>query len=158
MQTNKAIIEQFYTAFQQKDYKTMQSLYHKDAVFSDPAFPNLDQRGVQAMWQMLITRGKDLELSFSEVKADENTGSCRWDANYTFSKTGNKVHNIIFATFVFKDGKIIKHTDSFDFYRWSSQALGMMGKLLGWTSFLKNKVQQTANEQLIVFRQKNNLL
>jgi ketosteroid isomerase-like protein len=148
---NQAIIEQFYTAFQQKDYKTMQSLYHPDATFTDEAFVGLNSQEVQAMWQMLVSRSKDLQITFSNIQVAAHQGSCEWQAHYTFGKTGNKVHNIIQAQFEFKDGKIIKHRDTFDFHRWAGQALGIMGKLLGWTSFLKNKVSQTARQQLDSF-------
>ncbi len=157
MHPNAIIIETFYTAFKKKDYKTMQECYHKDAVFSDEAFKKLNSNEVKAMWQMLITRGKDLELTFSNITADDNRGTCRWEAKYTFSATGKKVHNIIDATFEFKDGKISKHIDHFDFHRWSSQALGIMGVLLGWTGFLQNKVSSKAMEQLKGFMTKNNL-
>ena len=46
-----------------------------------------------------------------------------------------------FATFEFEDGKIIKHTDDFDLWKWTKQALGFLGYLLGWSSFMKNKIQ-----------------
>ena len=52
------------------------------------------------------------------------------------------VINDIIAEFKIKDGKIIKHQDKFDFYKWSRQALGFPGLFLGWTPFLKNKVSQ----------------
>ena len=35
---NKAIIERFYSAFQQLDYKTMNNCYSEDIIFSDPVF------------------------------------------------------------------------------------------------------------------------
>lgn len=126
----------------------MQSCYADNATFSDAVFQNLNAAQVKAMWEMLITRGKDLELRFQNIKANEKTGSAEWIANYTFSNTGNKVENHIKANFEFENGKIIKHVDDFDFYRWSSQALGISGKLLGWTSFLKNKVRQKAMKSL----------
>ncbi len=37
------------------------------------------------------------------------------------------------------DGKIIEHTDEFDIYKWSRQALGLPGILLGWSGYLKIK-------------------
>mgnify|MGYP000423281271 CR=1 FL=1 len=46
------------------------------------------------------------------------------------------------------DGLIIEHRDSFDFYRWSRQALGVPGLLLGWSSFLQNKVRAQAAANL----------
>jgi hypothetical protein len=151
MSTNELLITQFYEAFRQKNYKSMQQAYNPDAVFSDPVFRNLSSREVQAMWQMLITSGSDLKIVFSNVKADERTGSCHWEAWYTFTSTGRKVHNIIDATFEFKDGKIIRHTDHFNFWRWSRQALGMSGLLLGWTPIVLNKVRTTARKRLESF-------
>jgi hypothetical protein len=75
-------------------------------------------------------------------------------ATYTFSATGNKVVNKIKASFVFENGKIIHHKDSFDFYNWARQALGIKGLLLGRTSFLQRKVRQQARNGLVKFMQK----
>ncbi len=139
-----ALITRFYEAFARRDGAAMTACYHPEATFSDPAFADLkgDQPG--AMWRMLCHRGKDLEVVFSEVQADDESGSAHWDATYTFGATGRKVHNKIDAAFRFKDGLIIEHVDTFDFYTWSKQALGMPGLLLGWTGFLKNKVGSQA--------------
>ena len=63
----------------------------------------------------------------------------------------NKVHNIIGATFEFKDGLIYRHHDKFDFWHWSKPALGLPGALLGWTSFLQNKVKKGAMDGLQQF-------
>jgi hypothetical protein len=154
MHQHENLIYQFYTAFQQRDYKTMQDAYHQESIFSDPVFRDLSSNQVKAMWQMLIMGGKDLKVEFSQVKADERSGSAHWEAWYTFSGTGRKVHNIIDAKFEFKDGKIFRHTDHFDFYRWSRQALGFSGLLLGWSPFLRNKVRATARKKLESFMRK----
>ncbi len=151
MQKNKDLIVQFYTAFQKGDFATMQNSYDDEAHFNDPAFQNLNASEVRAMWQMLVTAAKDLSITFSDVVADEIKGSCKWEAHYTFSKTGRKVHNIIEANFEFKDGKIVKHNDHFNFWRWSRQALGTSGLLLGWSNKLREKVQITARKGLEVF-------
>jgi ketosteroid isomerase-like protein len=148
MNANEQLITRFYTAFRQKDYRTMQELYGPGAVFNDAVFTNLNEHEVRAMWQMLITKGKDMELTFSNVKATEYTGSAEWTAVYTFSSTGRKVTNRIAATFEFNNGKIIRHTDRFDFYTWAKQALGTTGLLLGWTGFLRNKIRSTARQNL----------
>lgn len=142
---SKQTLETFYNAFKEGDAQKMAACYHDDAVFSDPAFQNLDSDQVKAMWAMLIERSKgNLAIDFHSVIADDTIGQCTWEATYPFSKTGNKVHNIIHATMEFKDGLIVKHTDEFNFWRWSSMALGTPGKLLGWTPFLKNKVSKMA--------------
>ena len=154
MSQNKELINKFYTSFQNKDYKTMQDCYANNATFSDPVFENLNAAEVRAMWQMLITRATDLALEFKNVAADETSGSAEWMATYTFTSTGNKVVNKIKANFVFENGKIKEHKDSFDFYKWAKQALGFKGLLLGWTSFLHNKVKQQARNNLIKFMSK----
>jgi ketosteroid isomerase-like protein len=148
MNDNEELINHFYHSFSERDYQSMQDCYAGHATFSDEVFQNLDSAQVKAMWEMLCIKGKDLEIRFQNVTADETKGSAEWIANYTFSQTGKKVENRIKADFEFEDGRIIKHVDQFDFYKWSSQALGLSGKLLGWTSFLKNKVRQTAMKSL----------
>jgi len=144
----------FYTAFQNRDWKTMQACYHDKATFSDPAFPDLNSTEVKAMWKMLVTRGKDLTVKFEILTESDETATVKWIADYTFSKSGRKVNNIITARMDFLDGKILMHTDQFSFYRWSCQALGLSGFLLGWTPILQKKVQSTARQQLVTFMEK----
>ena len=59
------------------------------------------------------------------------------------------------ATFVLRDGKIVEHEDVFSFWRWSRQALGVPGVLMGWTPMLKNKVRGAAGKQLERYLEKN---
>jgi len=151
MHPNAALIERFYRAFQQRDAATMASCYHPDVRFSDPVFPDLKGPRAGNMWKMLCERGKDLKIEFRDVRADDNTGSAHWDAWYTFATTGRPVLNRIDATFEFRNGKIVKHTDAFDLHRWAGQALGTPGKLLGWTPFLQNKIRGMAAKNLDAF-------
>jgi len=58
------------------------------------------------------------------------------------------VHNVIDAVFEFKDGKIIKHTDSFDLWTWESQALGLSGAVFGWLPPMKHAVRAKASKRL----------
>jgi ketosteroid isomerase-like protein len=149
--TNQQLITTFYTAFQNKDWKTMQSCYHNNVVFNDPVFQNLKGKEAFAMWHMLVEAGKDLRLEFNDVKANDTEGSSHWEAYYSFSRTGRKVHNIIDAKFKFKEGKIIEHTDSFDLWRWSRMALGIPGVLLGWSPIIRNKIRSMAQSNLKKF-------
>lgn len=148
MNTNEQLIQKFYTAFSQRDYKTMQSCYADHAVFNDAVFRDLDSAQVKAMWEMLCVKGKGADITFSNVKADDHTGSAEWIATYDFSLTGKKVVNHVVAHFVFEQGKIVVHTDTFNFYRWAKQAFGFTGVLLGWTPLLSNKVRKTARKNL----------
>jgi len=148
MNPNEQLIHHFYTCFQNKDFKGMQDCYADEAHFSDAIFKNLSSKEVKAMWEMLITKGKDLRLEFKDISATKNTGKAHWDAYYTFSATGKKVINRIDATFEIENGKIVKHTDSFNFHSWAKQALGLKGMLLGWTNFLRKKVSAQAMKNL----------
>jgi ketosteroid isomerase-like protein len=130
----------------------MAKAYHDEAFFTDPVFPDLDANGVRAMWQMLCERADDLTVEHSRVWADDHNGGAHWEAWYTFQSTGRKVHNIIDATFTFRDGKILRHHDEFEFWRWSREALGAPGVLLGWTPLLKKRVQTMAGTQLARWR------
>ena len=87
--------------------------------------------------------------------ADDAAGRAHWEAWYTFSASGRKVHNIIDATFEFRDGKIVKHTDRFDLHRWAGLALGLPGTLLGWTPFLQNKIRAMAQKGLADYQRNN---
>lgn len=126
----------------------MAACYHPNVVFNDSVFTDLRGKRAGQMWQMLCERGQDLRLEFKDVAADDTTGKAHWDAYYTFSRTGRKVHNSIDAAFRFQDGLIIEHRDTFNFWRWSSQALGTTGMLLGWTPFLQKKVQAQSMKTL----------
>src|SRR4051812_5043621 len=105
MDNNSQIIENFYSAFQKLDYKTMNSCYSEDIVFSDPVFLLLKGNEVRAMWQMLCQKATDFSLTFSNITAvDEEYYTCNWIATYTFSKTGNKVVNNIKAFMRLQNG------------------------------------------------------
>lgn len=155
MNTNEALITKFYTAFQQKDYKTMGECYHPEAMFKDEAFDLKTAEEVRNMWEMLCKRGKDFKMIFSDVKANDTTGSTHWEASYVFGKTGRRVYNKIDAEFEFRDGLIYRHRDHFSFYKWSRQSLGMIGLFLGWSGYLRSKVQTTAMEGLHEFMKQN---
>ena len=154
MNENQQLITTFYTCFKNKDYKGMQECYADNATFNDAVFKNLNTAQVKAMWQMLISTAKDFHIDFSDVSANDNTGKAHWDAYYTFSRTGNKVVNRIDAIFEIENGKIVKHTDNFSFYKWAKQALGTTGLLLGWTDVIKNKIQETGMQNLDKFMKK----
>ncbi|TDW51407.1 SnoaL-like protein [Flavobacterium sp. 270] len=153
MNANEALITKFYTAFANSDAQTMSECYHPKIHFIDPAFGLLKEEQVSKMWRMLILRSKgNIKIEFSNIKADETTGSANWVATYNFSKTNRNVINKIAAEFVFKDGLIIKHTDSFDVWKWSKQAFGPAGYLLGWTGFFQKKIQKQALLSLEKFK------
>jgi len=157
MSGNREIVEKFYSAFQQLDYKSMQSCYSDDIVFSDPVFLLLKGNEVRAMWEMLCKNARDFSLSFSDIELiDHEYATCSWTAAYTFSRTGRKVVNHIKAFMRLKDGKIIEHSDGFRLSTWAAQALGWKGVLFGWTGFMKRGIQKNARRNLAYFIQSKN--
>ncbi|MGY8905597.1 MAG: nuclear transport factor 2 family protein [Burkholderiales bacterium] len=150
MLANTNTITRFYSAFARLDAKEMATCYAPKARFDDPAFSLAGREEIGGMWAMLCnaTKSKGLDawrLEFSSVQADSRSGSAHWEAHYRFSATGRLVHNIIEAQFAFDTNNLItRHQDHFGFWRWSRQALGTPGLLLGWTPLLRNKVRATA--------------
>ncbi|MCW8935933.1 MAG: nuclear transport factor 2 family protein [Gammaproteobacteria bacterium] len=155
MNANEQLIHKFYSAFQKLDWQGMQSCYVSDIHFSDPVFNDLKGQEVVAMWHMLCNKAVDFELIFTNIKADDTHGSAQWEASYTFSQTGRRVNNVIFAEFQFSEGKITRHSDHFSFWKWSRMALGPIGMALGWSSYLKNKVHQQGLSGLNQFIKRN---
>lgn len=155
MHPNAELLTGFYRAFAAKDGAAMAGAYDAQARFSDPVFTDLHGSEVGTMWQMLCARATDLKLEASGITADDYNGRAHWEAWYTFTKTGRKVHNVVEASFEFRDGKIIAHRDAFDLWRWAGQALGLAGKLLGWTPYLQNSVRKQAKAGLVKHMRQN---
>ena len=149
---NEQLLHRFYEAFARRDADAMAACYHQDIVFSDPVFQRLEGDAAGAMWKMLCKRSTDLKIEHRDVSADDTSGKAHWDATYTFSATGRKVLNRIDASFKFRDGLIVEHTDRFDFYKWTRMALGPVGVLLGWTPIVQGKVRAQAKDGLSKFR------
>ena len=145
---NAKTIETFYNAFARLEPDTMAACYADDVAFDDEVFSLRGKRETMGMWRMLCARGTDLRIEYGNVSAGESVGGADWQAWYAFSATGRQVHNEIHAAFRFADGLIVEHIDTFDFWRWSRQALGMAGVLLGWTPWLHGKVRRDAARAL----------
>jgi ketosteroid isomerase-like protein len=150
--SHEIVIRDFYAAFARHDAESMARCYHDEVFFSDPVFPRLCGEEARDMWRMLVSRSTDLEIVLDEAGADAEGGRARWTARYTFSRTGRQVENRIEALFAFRDGRIVRHHDRFSFWRWSAQALGPLGRFLGWLAPVKWTVRKQAAKQLEAFR------
>ena len=148
MHPNAELVLRFYQAFNRRDAAAMGACYTRDVQFEDPAFGVLHGDEVPGMWRMLCERALDLQVTVTDIEANDDHGSARWEALYTFTQTGRRVHNVIEAEFAFRQGRISAHHDRFDFWRWSRQALGAPGLLLGWSGFLRDKVRTQARANL----------
>ena len=151
---SRATIERFYAAFARLDADAMAACYAIDASFEDEAFKLQGRPQIGGMWAMLCTATQERGMADWKLAVSNITErSAHWEAHYRFSATGRLVHNIIDAEFTFNAAGLIQHhRDRFDFWRWSGQALGLPGQLLGWTPYLRNKVrgQAAANLQRFI--------
>lgn len=154
MHPNAKLIEQFYQAFQKLDAAAMCACYTEDIQFSDPVFTDLCGNEAGNMWRMLTARAQDFSLVFDQIEANDTEGSAHWVASYCFSQTGRHVVNDIHAKFTFRDGKICRHRDHFDLWKWSRQAMGWKGYLLGRLPLVQNKIRHQAAKNLRKFSEK----
>jgi ketosteroid isomerase-like protein len=149
---NDELIQRFYAAFDRRDGDEMAACYAPGAHFSDPVFRDLRDGEPGSMWRMLTGASDDLRVELLEHDADDDAGSARWLAHYTFTQTGRHVDNDVRASFRFRDGLIVEHRDEFGFHGWARQALGPAGLLLGWTPLLQGSVRKRARGRLDEFK------
>jgi hypothetical protein len=148
-----ATIERLYAAMDARDGETMAACYAPQATFTDPVFVGLSDGEPGDMWRMLTVRSADLRVELREHDVDGAWGRAHWVAQYTFGQTGRQVVNDVRSEMRFDDaGLIVLQRDDFDFWRWSRQALGPVGLLLGWTPVLKHSVRDKARGALAAFR------
>ena len=146
---NTEVIKRFYTAFSKADAETMGEQYDENATFVDPAFGELKGIEVKKMWEMLLSKNNNKpQIEFFNIESKEDKGTAEWRATYFYGPKKRKVVNHIKSSFNFYDGKIINQIDHFNLWKWTRQALGLSGYLLGWSSFMKKKIQAQTNKLL----------
>ena len=112
MSPEETIITAFYDRFAEKDAEGMVALYADNVTFHDPAFGELHGDRAKAMWRMLCSSARDLEVHAGAISGSKGAGRAQWEADYTFS-TGRRVHNVVQARFDIVDGLIVRHNDTF---------------------------------------------
>jgi len=151
-----ALIEKFYVSFANSDAEGMISCYHDDVTFIDPAFGELKGDRAKAMWRMLLSNtDAGLTVHYFDITSNQKTGEAKWLAKYFYGPKRRLVVNEVSASFTFKEGKIHTHTDDFDLWRWTRQALGLSGTFMGWSGYMRNKIQATTKARLDKFISKS---
>ena len=152
MNSNKELINNFYSAFQQLDFQGMASCYDENIIFYDPVFGLLSDREVNSMWEMICTTAVDFSLTYGNIlELDDAYCTCDWVSSATFPGTNRRVVNKVRANMRFSEGKIIEHSDAFSIHQWSKQAMGLSGELLGWNSFFQRHIKNRAKKKLTEF-------
>lgn len=154
-----ALGRQFYAAFARRDGDAMAACYAAEARFSDPAFGELRDGDPGRMWQMLCKQAQDLHIALDRIellpsRPQTAVVQAQWTATYTFSLTRRRVVNVVTSRIEVDRarGLIVSQDDSFAFWTWSRQALGLVGALLGWSSLLQNQVRKQALKGLHKFK------
>lgn len=144
--SNEELLEKFYTSFAQKNHKGMIECYHEKIKFKDPVFGILIKSKACEMWKMLLSKkDNSFSISYSDIETSNNTGQINWVAEYNYGPQNRKVINKVSSKFTFSEGKIIEHIDYFNLWRWTRQAIGVKGYLLGWSIFMKHRIRLKAN-------------
>jgi ketosteroid isomerase-like protein len=154
MHPNEQLLHRLYSSLQQRDAAGMAACYHDKVHFHDPAFQDLLGQDARDMWALLIKRGKDLQISYSNIVANDHEGWAEWTATYTFSATGRRVVNRIRAHFRFQEGKIINHRDEFNFNAWLHMAFGWRAWLFKLPA-VRKKFHNTLKKTLRDYQAKN---
>ncbi|AVN60196.1 ketosteroid isomerase [Mesoplasma entomophilum] len=144
------ILRKFYEAFTKGDFKKMNSLYDDSIVFNDPIFKNLNNKQVTNMWKSLLSNKKEskFEVSYEIIKENKDI-FVRWTATYLFGPKKRKVTNVVDSKMEVVNGKIVKHTDSFNFKKWAKQSIGGPAYIFGNQKWFKNKVSKAALEKIV---------
>lgn len=144
-------IETLYRAFNELDAEAMAACYAADACFEDEAFILTSQSEIAGMWRMLCQATRngnraDWKLSVGPVRIDEQgRGWVEWEAEYRFGPARRPVKNQVKSRFTFDDrGLIHTQLDRFNFWRWSWQAMGIPGAVLGWSPMFRTLVRKQA--------------
>jgi hypothetical protein len=159
MHPHQQQIDSFYGAFARLDADAMGACYADEVMFDDEVFSLRGKAETVAMWRMLCESvrahgGDAWRLEWTDLGANEYEGGAHWEAWYPFGPRQRRVHQRVQARFGFNDaGLIAVHRDRFDFWRWSRQALGFRGLLLGWSDSLRRQVRRQAAARLQGYRQ-----
>lgn len=140
-ETREALV-QFYDALARRDGETLSTMYSDTATFRDPVF-HLRGKQIGLMWIGLLRRARDFSVSYTIAQAGPGRGVVEWTARYLFGGQ-RPVVNVILSEIELEDGRIVSQTDRFDFRRWSAQALGTPGKLLGRYGWFRRVVSRRA--------------
>src|SRR2546422_11677762 len=110
-----------------RDGEAMASLYDPDGRFHDPAFGELTGAEARDMWRMLTGRAEDLSVELAEHAAEGDSGTARWIARYTFTRTRRPGGDDVRARVRFPGGRVAQPGGPFPFLGWGRHAPGPGG-------------------------------
>lgn len=116
----EAVMKKFYEAFTAQRPADFEGLYAPDVKFKDAVFEYSDRKGTMKMWRSILANPKNtFRFEFDRVEGDVAYG--RWVGDYKLG--GRPIRNELETRMVVRDGRIVEHTDDFDWGKWVKQAL-----------------------------------
>jgi limonene-1,2-epoxide hydrolase len=149
MVSNKIeIVKEFYKALDSGDYRTVNEFYHKNAHYKDEIF---DFKGLEihALWYTATLPDMELSAELESIREEEDAIYTEWVMSYTLDIIKRRIRLKEKGKFTFQEGKIIEHTDKYDFWTWCIQAFGIIGRALGWSNWLQNRVRSQAKKSVL---------
>lgn len=147
-------IREFYKCFAIGDYHGMQACLHDDVKFHDMGFDLQGKGPVGLMWQMICLMPDGIRVRLADVGLKNGKWTAHWECHYYFRREPDSaprpVHNKIEATFQFKDGLIVGHEDTCDFWNWFKQATGNVGGMLEYADWLEDHMLSVVNIEEIL--------
>lgn len=157
MSNNKGIVEIFFKAFSEADYRQMSDCYADDIIYSDPVFGLMQGDDVRKMWQMICKGARNLSVQYSGIEElDEMYVTCLYKVSYYFELTQKHICYSAKAFMKIEEGKITEHSDGYRLSSFISNAYGIKGKLLSWSGYMKKSVQNRYRTLLQNFASTNN--
>lgn len=152
--TTAQALERFFDAMQRCDTEALRTSYHPALRFDDPLISTtsvgdrLDWCGM--LWSPRDADGQRIwQLELEEVRTRGALATARWNLRYRYTPTKRLIDQALHSHFSFDaDGRITTQRDSFDFWRWSRQAHGLLGLLLGWTPLMWDQAREQARASL----------
>ena len=97
----------------------------------------------------------DISVKYEIINESKDWIHTEWTISYLLEVTGRRVILNEKGFFRIEDGKIVEHRDEYDFWSWSSQGLGFVGKCFGWLNWFKLRVKVQAKRTIDVFMKLN---
>ncbi len=139
METNSTIVKNLFQFLQENKYHDVVKLYAKDAFFTDDVFNLSCSDSIVLMWQYLAFIFTDLHIKVVRIIETQDGAVVDWESFYQLR--GKKIHNKLRSHFIIENGRILRQTDQFSFYRIARQTSGLKGWLLGWLPSVKKTMQ-----------------
>lgn len=137
MHPHEALVRDLLDALARGVGSGVAACYHEAIFFSDPIFPSLRGEDALKRLERIAPYVFDLAIDIESVTADDDGARAIWVARYAFGAARRPVAIRVDSLFAFRDGKIVRQFDRFNFWRWAAQSWGTAGKLFGWFAPVK---------------------